>query len=378
MHISRFLLSLRTAPAVLLVVGGLLAAGPLFAQVVDKPRLALSVYKGSETDEFLVFDLEDGRGRLADRLRDPTAFRMRPLETNLFRFYGRGEGQPTFGDLQMLPIVDGGGTTRAALFVEASTGYVAYLEDPGKGGEIGEIHTLLGRPFAPVKAADGNFALLSQRAGNGETAGFVLYHAGSGRGLYLSDVQDLRLDPPVATTSDLPKAKGWVSTAPILRSERTVAHLVIDNAAGTVTFLDVNAASPERLRQRSTDLDLNEALAADAYNPSPTRFVPIPLENDDQTTRRVLLVDASTGQMAYLDGLFGTTPTLAFLPQDVYSVLRPGLGDTTRTLTPVPHRESSGATVGAWLIDSLSGSIVYLRDVNDPAAFRIVPARTSR
>lgn len=352
----------------------LLGPTPLAAQVVSNPYLAMPRYQNQGTDEFLFFDQADGRGRIADRLREPTEIRIRVLPQNLFGAYGR-EVQPVFGDLHLAPIVDAGGTSRSALFVEASTGYMAYIEDIGRGGDLGQLKTTIGRPFGSLAGGDGNYALLPLRGRNGATRGAFLYHGLDGNTLYVDDITELRNDPPVSSASTLPTAEGWVSTAELLNDEQTVGYAILDNAAGTITRVDVSASQPTRLSARTFDLDFNEAFAADAYNPSPTRFVLVPLHAAGPTTTRLLVIDTSTGKLAYLDGLEGSNASLAFLPQNLYQVLRPGVGDVTRVLTPVPHLESSGRTVGVWLIDSQSGSLLYLADVMDPARFSISPVR---
>ena len=352
----------------------LIPASPLAAQVVANPYLAVARSQNQAIDEFFFFDEADGRGRIADRLRDPSEIRVRVLPGNLFALYGR-ESQPVFGDLHLAPIFDAGGTVRSALFVEASTGYMAYLENIGRGGGMGELKTTIGRPFGPIRGDDGNFALLPLRGRNGATRGVYLYHGLDGATLYVDDVGELRNDPPVATATSLPPAEGWVSTAELLNDEQTVGYVLLDNSAARLTRVDLAQSQPTRLSARTFDLDLNEAFAADAYNPAPKRFVLVPLHAAGPSTARLLVIDSSTGKLAYLDGLEGVTASLAFLPPNLYQVLRPGIGDATRVLTPVLNQDASGRTLGAWLIDSQSGSIVYIDDITDPARIRISPVR---
>lgn len=352
----------------------LATAAPLAAQVVANPYLGTARFQNQATDEFFFFDEADGRGRIADRLRQPTEIRIRVLPGNLFSLFGR-ESQPVFGDLHMAPIFDSGGTVRSALFVEASTGYMAYIEDIGRGGNLGQLVTTIGRPFGPIRGGDGNYALLPLRGRNGATRGAYLYHGLDGATLYVDDIGELRNDPPVATATTLPPAEGWVSTAELLNDEATVGFVLIDNHAGSVTRVDLAQSQPSRLSARTFGLDLNEAFASDAYNPSPTRFVLVSLNVAGPSTTRLLVIDTSTGRLAYLDGLEGTAARLSHLPPNLYDVLRPGLGDVTRVLTPIPDQGPSGLTEGVWLIDSQSGSLLYLDNVQDPARLSISPVR---
>ena len=370
--VPRSLAAIRSAG-----LAGLLALGlamPSAAQVVANPHLAVARFQNQATDEFIFIDESDGRGRIADRLRESTEIRIRVLPGNLFGLYGR-EVQPEFGDLHLAPIFDSGGTVRSALFVEASTGYMAYIEDLGRGGELGQLKTTIGRPFGPIRGADGNYALLPLRGRNGATRGAYLYHGLDGATLYVDDIGELRNDPPVATATTLPSADGWVSSAELLNDEMTVGFVLIDNHAGRVTRVDLAQSQPSRLSARTFALDLNEAFAAEAYNPSPTRFVLVSLNVAGPSTTRLLIIDTSTGKLAYLDGLEGNVAQLAFLPPNLYQTLRPGLGDVTRVLTPIPDQGTSGRTEGIWLIDSQSGSLVYIDDVQDPARLSISPVR---
>lgn len=363
-------------PALTLVLASILLAAstPVAAQVVANPYLALPRFQNQSTNGFLYFDQADGRGRIADRLRNPAEVRIEVLSANLFGIYGR-EVQPVFGDLHLAPIFDSGGTVRSGLLVEASTGYMAYIEDLGKGGDLGQLKTTIGRPFGPIRGSDGNYALLPLRGRNGATRGVYLYHGFDGATLYVDDIGELRNDPPVSTATSLPPAEGWVSSAELLNEEQTVGFVLLDNLKGTVTRVDLAQSQPSRLSARTFDLDLNQAFESDAYNPSPTRFVLVSLHAAGPSTTRLLVIDTSTGKLAYLDGLEGSVASVSFLTQNLYQVLRPGIGDVTRVLTPIPNQDTSGRTQGVWLIDSQSGSLVYISDVADPARLAISPVR---
>ena len=101
---------------------------------------------GGGTEELFTLDLENGRSQSIQVRRDPLEVRLRPFDSNLFQEIGRPAGQPgQSGEIHLMPIHQGDGSIRAALFVEASTGYTAYFEQIGRGGRFGRIVTTIGR-----------------------------------------------------------------------------------------------------------------------------------------------------------------------------------------------------------------------------------------
>ena len=155
----------------------LLFGTPATAQS-DTPFLTLPRFgSGDQPDVFLYFDHSGGTGYLLEGLRrSPTQLRGQRLADNLFQQIGRSASQGAIhGELMLMPIFSGS-SVRDALFVETSTGYVAYLDEFGKNGKLGNLVTVIGRPYGPLAAGDGNFALLQRRDSSGKTDGAYLYH----------------------------------------------------------------------------------------------------------------------------------------------------------------------------------------------------------
>lgn len=344
----------------------LLSVVPVGAQS-DSPFFTLPRFGGGDQPEvFLYFDHTSGGGYLLEGLRRaPTQLRGGRLADNLFNLIGRAPNQPAIhGELLLLPIFSSSNTVRDALFVETSTGYVAYLDEFGKNGKLGTLVTVIGRPFGPLAAGDGNYALLQHRDSSGKTDGAYLYHGTTGNAIYIGGISKLPTDLKGLSTVELPKFEGRFGAAEILSGGGTAGYLLVDANTGKVSFLDLVSGAPERLAVRSIGLDFLTAFAADKLNPSLQRFVLEPLQQDG-TTRSVLVIDVASGQIGLIDEPLGQ-PRLRILPQNVYSVLRPGAGDVPRTFATVRNGSD-----GIWLLDSLSASLLYISSPLVPAETRI-------
>lgn len=342
-------------------------AGGAFA---DTPFLTLPRFAGTSPDLFLSFDHQNGNGQIFDQLRRPASeMRGRRLDDNLFRTIGRAPDQPAIvGELLLAPIFANDGNVRDALFVETSTGYVAFLDEFGKNGKLGTLITVLGRPFGPLAATDGNFALLTRRSDR--TEGAYLIHGTTGRGLYLGGLAKLEIDGKVSTTVEVPKMEGRISAAEVLQNQTTVSYLLVDNTSGKAYFLDLLSA-PERFNVRPTSLDLVAAFSAAKYNPSLQRFV-IEALNDGGSTVALLVIDVASGQIGLVDDPLGS-PRLRLLPTNLYDTIRPAIQDTPRTFATVRN-----GSAGVWVIDSLSATIYYLNSPTIPASTRVEPVSVSR
>ena len=343
----------------------LLFGTPATAQS-DTPFLTLPRFgSGDQPDVFLYFDHSGGTGYLLEGLRrSPTQLRGQRLADNLFQQIGRSASQGAIhGELMLMPIFSGS-SVRDALFVETSTGYVAYLDEFGKNGKLGNLVTVIGRPYGPLAAGDGNFALLQRRDSSGKTDGAYLYHGTTGKAIYISGLAKLSPDLKGSSTVELPKFEGRFGAAEITSGGGTVSYLLADATTGKVSFLDLVAGAPERLVLRSTALDLVTAFAADKLNPSLQRFVVEPLQ-ENGSTRAVLVIDVASGQLGLIDDPLGQ-PKLRILPQSVYNVLRPAAGDIPRTFATVRN-----GLDGVWLLDSLSAGLIYIASPTSPAELRI-------
>ncbi|MCG8458013.1 MAG: hypothetical protein MI919_17185, partial [Holophagales bacterium] len=362
----------RTATVLLIPLLAATWAQTADAQAVD-PYLALSrTSSGPTSSEFFFFRLGGGSGSRASGLRrNPDEIEVRRLESNLFRQIGRATDQAAqVGEIFLEPILESDGAARSALFVETSTGYTVYFSELGRGGKLGEMITLLGRPFGPLAAADGNFALLPRRSGSGRTEGAYLYHATTGRGLYLGGLQELEIDPPVSATVPLPSLGGKVTAVSLTSSEETTGFLLIDHADGKVGILELTGGRPEQLEYRETQTRITPSFASESLNPSPRRYSAIPIQDGEDSTLGVLVVDVGSGQMGYLTDLSSGEPQIAVFPQKIYEFLPTGVAETPRSFELVAHRESR-RTRGFWLLDSLTAAILYVSSPTNPAELTI-------
>ncbi len=345
-----------------------------FAQAGSNPHSLLVRYgdRGS-ADAIFYFDLGNGAGSVVDQLRrNPDEGRIARLKTNLFTEIGRSRDQAaTVGEIFLGPLRGSDGQVRAALFVEASTGYTMYFDQLGKGGNLGRVTTMIKRGFESIASADRNFALLMRRNSSGRTDGAYLYHATTGKALHLGGLEELEIDPPVTPVADLPVLKGQVSAAPIVSREETIGYVVIDNADGALHFFDASG-SLSRFSVRSPEIVLSKDLTAESMNPSTQRFVPVPLQNDEITTYAILIVDVGTGNLAIVDGLRNPKPQVRVLSQNLYGSISGGLRtDVWRHFAAADANGADGATRGAWVLDSLTGTLVYVDSPGNPANTRI-------
>ncbi|MEM1204835.1 MAG: hypothetical protein AAGN66_16520 [Acidobacteriota bacterium] len=356
----------------------LASAAPATAQPTPStsPFLALPKYSGGgSTSQLLYFDLAGGSGWLADNLRSGNEIRTSRLEENLFGIIGRPADQPAFaGEIFLMPIRDSGGATRSALFVESSTGYVAYLEDLGRRDKIGKVTTAIGRPFGPLAAMDGNFALLEQRDSTGRTQGAYLYAASKGEGLYISGLQDFDGEPSMVQVPGLPQLAGPVDSVTLAYEEESRAYAILDGGAAKVSFLDATG-NVGRLAVRQGEVDLGTAFAAESRAPALRRFVAVPLQDGNDTTQAVWILDVASGGIGLLQGLFTAEPRVTPMPQNLYGQIRPS--ESPRLFTAVPHGDSGGATRGIWLFDNLRG-VYYVERPGSPDDLRIFPVQIDR
>ena len=352
-------------------IATLMSAAPAAAQG-DQGLVALPIYQGRTVDQIFLFDLANGSASRLDELSNRDTVRLRPLSENLFDTIGRGAGQAArIGEMLTGPIRDSGGTTRSALVVESSAGYPLYFERLGRSSKIGEAITFLGRPFEQLATMDGNFALLMRRSDSGQTVGAYLFHGGSGRSIHISGTDELKIDPDLTVTEELPTVVGPITAVPILFEERSVSYLVID-ANGNLLFLDTFGT---RLQARETSVSIAPSFQAETYQTSTRRFTAVPLENSDASTVAVLVIDAATGGLGLIVGsdndLRRGTPRLQMLPRNVYQALPNGIVDAPRALEAVAHHSSSG-TRGVWIFDSLTRAILFVERPDDPGAVQII------
>lgn len=341
--------------ALLLAVGMVIEPLKLDAQTAETPFLTLPrLTNNGLVDAFYSINLSNGTVDLIDQLRrSPTELRVRPITGNLFETIGRSPGQAAIsGELLILPIQQADGSARDAFFVETSTGYTAYFDEIGKNNKLGTLLTMLGRPYGPLAATDGNMVLLPKRDGSGRTEGAFLYHGTTGKALFVAGLAKLETDPPITSTVELPKVEGKISAVEILRGDATAAYLIVENVSGKTFFLE--PINQDRLGIRLTNLDLLGSFLSDKLNPSHQRFSLLALHESNRDTRAVLVADVATGKIGLIDGLDTGVPRLQVLAPNIYQTLRGGISATPRSFNLI------GSGDGAWLLDSLTSTMVYL------------------
>lgn len=331
------------------------------AQPANTPSAALPVFSSDETLSFLNVELGDGRATVFDRLRrNPLAPRAE-RSANVFDRIGRPKEPPAkVGEILFGPIINSAGTVRSALFVESSTGYVAYFDQLNKG--FGTLDNALGRPFGPIAAADGNFALLMRRDGTGRSVGAYLYHATTGRALYLSDVDKLAAEPAVAETEPLPRLDGpLASVALVDGNQETYAYLLLDAATGSIHVAGLIAAAPQRFETVQLEVDLRQLFGSPEAPAELGRLTAVGLQNSDGATAQVLILDPKSGAMALIDDLPALPARVSITrsERNFYTGLS-GENPDGRVFTPVPHHDGDGLTLGVWLWDSARRTLLYL------------------
>ena len=348
----------------------LLAAASLWAQAPARaPITALPKDSTGGTDDYYYLDLGSGGLTLVDQLRrDPVRLRVQRLGQNLFGEIGRPADQPAaVGEILLEPIHSAPRNARAALFVETSTGYVAYYDQLGKGGVFGKIVTVIGRPFAPLAAADGNFALLMRHSSNGRTIGAYLYHAGSGRGLYLRIPNKIDADASTSSAAGFPRLTGKVSAAELQTSDQTTGYLVADAADGSLRYLELVG---DNVTVRNTPASLFPAFTSEVTDPASRHLTAAPIRNSGETTTHVLFVDTVTGDLAVIGGVDDPSrpPVVQKLAANLYAVLGTNAADGWRIVAAVPGVAGNGATSGVWLIDSLTRRAAYVENPETPGS----------
>ncbi len=368
---KRFAANFKVLALAGLVVGGSAGTAPPAAgestPVVVLPRLV-----SGTTESFFSLELKTGQIAFTDRLRkDPLVLRSRRLPDNLFSKIGRPADQPAApGEILFSLIHDSSSTVRAALFVEASTGYAAYFDQPGRiEGQLGEFTNLLGRPFGPIAAADNNFALLMRRGNSGKTEGAYLYHGTSGRGLYLSQVDKLSFEPTVVPTDPWPQLSGPLAAVELQGPSReTRGYLLLDGATGELHWLTLTSGAPVTIGVQKGALNLFQAFAnQDPATATGRLFVATSLQGRGEETLQVFVLDTVSGDMAILDGVQGgnSQPSFTKLSQNLFAGLSPT--PEVRPFVALP-RNSSGTTLGVWIYDSLTRNLFYIDQPSTPAA----------
>lgn len=333
-------------------------------------------------DSVVYFRLDDGTGSQLSRLRrDPARARSSRLDENLFTLIGRPRDQPAVpGDLFLAPLRQGDGAIRSAVLVESSTGYVAYFPQLGKGSTLGEIRTTLGRPFVSIANDDRNFALLVRRAGNGRSTEAILYHATTGSALTLPDLTEFPAQPTMTPVRGLPTLGGPVSALSVDGpGGRTIGYLILDEESGEIHYAAVDPDGRVTGEQLRTD-GLYAVFPTQAEHAAAPRFLTAPVTDEDGAVRHVLVVDAGTGQVAWLANVDGAdnSPRLRSLTLNLKRYLDTRQPNAVRSLTLLPRRAGDGATRGVWLLDARSRRMLLIDGLDSPSELRVSPVEIER
>lgn len=338
--------------------------GPATAQSPNGVE-AIPEYQGSSVDGFFYLDLGNGSTHWADRLDSPP-LRNRRLQQNVFSEIGRPTDQAAGrGEILLGPIRDANGSLQAILFVETSTGYVAFFDEPGRGSQFGTISTAIGRPFEPIAASDRHFALLMRRASGGRTEGAYLYHGPSGSALHLDGLRKLEPDGAVVQVPSWPTLSGQITAAEIQSSrEETIGYLLLDGTTGALHRVNL-VNPPSRISTNPYSQGLFDTLTAEPKHLTNHRLSAMALQGSDDATQAVFFVDAASGAMAVLVGVAGSAPVLRALPRNLYDVLGQEISTSPRSFSLVPA-EDGRETVGVYVIDSLSRQVILVERPEQP------------
>lgn len=362
----------RVLPALALAAAAWLTAAP--AQAVVRLVVAAEDAAGATNDLYFL-DLATGATFEGNPRRSGERMRIKSLEQNVFQVIGRRSGDPApVGHFLLGPIYGRNGRTERLLMAETPTGFMAVLSRLGRGGLLGEIRALSGRPGSTLMAGDGNFALLMRRVPGGRTVGAYLYHGTTGRCLALSGLDDEEAEPASEACSGLPRIAAGLEVAPLERSDgSTLGYLVVDGSTGAVYRIGIAASNPARLTATRLALELGEVFPGAAGDAPPRRFAMAPVSRQAVGTDMVLVVDAHSGRLALLRNVASRpAPSAALLPGDVFGAYLPR-GRRDRVLLLVPRAIAPRESDGAWLFDSVTNRILLLDGVTGDEGLRIIP-----
>ncbi len=353
------------------------AAAP--AEVVDTPPpppvpnlpvpphpLALPQFESSAVDGFFHIQLDSGQVYLSSRLDNPPV-RSRRLDQNISREIGLATGM-SIGDLLLGPIRNGDGSLRAALLVETATGYVAFLDDIGRDSKLGTITVAIDRPFKALAADDRGASLLMRRDSSGRTEGAYLYHATSGRAVYLDGLR--KLDPAGAVTATVPwPTLGQRAAAVPLQSarEETLGYWLADPSTGESYRVSVSRGAPARIATRKLTTNLFDAIAGRGPHATYAPLVAVGLEDRNGETRHIFLLSVGSGEMAVWFDVAGNggSPRIVKLARNLYDVLGREPASVPRTIEAMPQ-VSPGGVDGVYLLDSVTRSVILAGSLTQP------------
>ncbi|MEN8163293.1 MAG: NPCBM/NEW2 domain-containing protein [Acidobacteriota bacterium] len=334
------------------------------------PTLTIPVFdSGDTTKAIFVINSENGRARVIDHLRRTSAeVRERPFHDNVFNALGRPLDLPAHNS-QLLagPIRKGNGAVHALLLVDTTTGAMGYITGLGDDPSKARLKRISGLPAQDMAGPDGNFSLIMRRNASGETVGAYLFRGTTGRCVYFRDLEKLPTHIDPTPTSSLPAIDGPVSSLALQGgSDATTHFLLIDNEGGALFLVGGVKRKAAQLTVQPIPSNLVSSFPTETPVAAPIRFVPIPITTRSGATDSALILDVAGGAMAILEHLTEPSKTrLIGVNRSIYGLLPADVG-SPRSITAVPKINDTGTTVGAWLFDSASDTILFLANLDHP------------
>ena len=308
-----------------------------------------------------LFDLSDGAGHLFKRVRKtPLDIQPAPLGHTLFEPIRRS-GHAGPGRVLAGPIRSGSGRLHALLIVDTTSGnlgYLAGLDDDPTGGRV---MPFAGSPAADLRSNDGAFALIMRRSSKGKTLGAYLYNGTTGRCRLFKNIGDLATDGRSEPATDLPTTGPGVTAVEVHSGNEATTHfLLIDSASGALHLIGGVEKKPTHLMTRTLPVNLLRSFPEGSGGSGSQRFVPVPITDRNGATESILIIDADSGGMAFLEDFRDTSRArLVGARGSVFDLLRIEPG-RRKALAAAPKIDDTGITEGVWVFEPATGEIVFL------------------
>ncbi len=333
------------------------------------PILAVPKYDNDESTKGIFFvNLDTGSAFFIDRVKhSPLSVRSRSLNLNAFSVLGRIPGRAALnGQVVIGEIRKGNGSVHALFLVDTTTGAAGYISDLASRSYEGKLQPVNGAPAASIASNDGRFTLVMIQGGTGKTKGVFLCHASS-QCLYFDGVGDLDTTLTGIHTNSIPSRRGALSALAIISdNDRTEHMLLLDHEDGSLHHVVIPKRKPAQLEVVPLALNLLTHFPREAAVATPQRFVAVPVTAASGATEKVLIIDVGSGALAFLEKVRNSKKiSIEEINANIYdhmtrNVARP------RVITAVPKLDSSGATEGAWLFDSVTGKIIFIDKIDKP------------
>jgi hypothetical protein len=343
--------------------------------LIASPILAVPKLDNDDSTKGIFFiSLETGNAFFIDKVKgSPLSVRTRSLNQNVFKALDRRPGQSArHGDILVGSIQKKNGQMHALLLVDTTSGAMSYISELDSRSFEGRLSPIYGKPALGLTSGGGPFALAMWEAPSGKTDGAFLFNGRTGQGIFLEGVGDLDSTLTVKHTPPLPPMPGGLSVMPIHSSDESTANiLLIDHTAGSVFNLDLPTRKPWNLEATRLNHNIYAGLPRAAPVQTPHRFVTVPITSSSGATESAIVVDVGTGSMLLLEHLQkASRTTIVGGTRNLYEKL-PKEVAKPRVVTAVAKVDSSGATEGAWLFDSVTGNIVFLDGLQNPGGIEI-------